>query len=165
LTQVEGHLGRLTSDAYLLDEHHAIASGGSSGRRGVYVYDWDGWASYFLGMARRLAYDRRHDPILAAAPGVESLIAADKPSHGSSAQGQTFSNPQVRIARIPITLPLPEVVAWKPARRAEVTACSQSVLPRPVPIASGSRNRSATLRFIRELTDSISAHRSIIACG
>jgi phenylacetate-CoA ligase len=111
LTLVEDHLGRLTSDAYLLDEHHAIASGGSSGRRGVYVYDWDGWASYFLSIARRHAYDRRHDPTLAAAPGVEGMIAADKPTHGSSAQGQTFSNPQVRIARIPITLPLPEVVA------------------------------------------------------
>jgi phenylacetate-CoA ligase len=91
LIRVEAHLARLTSDAYLLDEHHAIASGGSSGRRGVYVYDWEGSASYFLSIARRHAYDRRHDPVLAAAPAVEGMIAADKPTHGSSAQGQTFS--------------------------------------------------------------------------
>ena len=110
LSRVEAHLGRLTSDAYLLDEHHAIASGGSSGRRGVYIYDWDGWANYFLSIARRHAYDRLHDPVLAAAPAVEGMIAADKGTDGSSAQGQTFSNPDATIERIPITLPLAEVV-------------------------------------------------------
>ena len=83
LSRVEAHLGALTSDGYLLDEHHAIASGGSSGRRGVYVYDWEGWATYFLAGARRVAFDRLHDPVLAAAPPVEAMIAADKPTHAS----------------------------------------------------------------------------------
>jgi phenylacetate-CoA ligase len=111
LAAVEAHLERLTSDAYLRDEHHAIASGGSSGQRGVFVYDWAGWATYYLSIARWHAYDRQHDPALVAAPSVEAMIAADKPTHGSSAQGQTFSNPEVRMERIPITLPIDEVVA------------------------------------------------------
>jgi len=111
LRGVEAHLEALTADGYLLEEHHAIASGGSSGRRGVYVYDWQGWATYFLSIARRHAHDRREDPALAAAPAVEAIVAADKPTHGSSAQGRTFSNPQVRIERIPITLPIAQVVA------------------------------------------------------
>jgi len=111
LGAVEAHLERLSSDAYLHDEHHAIASGGSSGQRGVFVYDWAGWATYYLSIARWHAYDRKHDPALAAAPSVEGMVAADKPTHGSSAQGQTFSNPQVRMERIPITLPIDEVVA------------------------------------------------------
>jgi phenylacetate-CoA ligase len=111
LGAVEAHLERLSSDAYLHDEHHAIASGGSSGQRGVFVYDWAGWATYYLSIARWHAYDRQHDPALAAAPSVEGMVAADKPTHGSSAQGQTFSNPQVRMERIPITLPIDEVVA------------------------------------------------------
>src|SRR3712207_4878379 len=91
----EAHLERLTSDGYLLDEYHAIASGGSSGQRGVYVYDWAGWATYYLSAARHIASDRRHDPVLAAAPRVEAVIAADKPSHGSSALYQTFSTPAI----------------------------------------------------------------------
>ncbi len=38
------HVASLTRDAYLFDEYHAVGSGGSSGRRGVYVFDWDaGW--------------------------------------------------------------------------------------------------------------------------
>jgi hypothetical protein len=111
LRMVEDHLDHLTSDAYLLGEYHAIASGGSSGVRGVYVYDWAGWTTYFLSAARGQAHDRLHDPRLADAPPVEAIVAADKPSHGSSALSQTFSNPQVTIERVPITLPIDEVVA------------------------------------------------------
>lgn len=35
----ETHLAGLTTDAYLLDRYHVNSSGGSSGRRGVVVYD------------------------------------------------------------------------------------------------------------------------------
>jgi phenylacetate-CoA ligase len=108
---VEAHLERLESDGYLLDEYHAIASGGSSGQRGVYVYDWAGWATYYLSAARHIASDRMHDPVLAAAPRVEAVIAADKPTHGSSALYQTFSNPAFTSVRLPISLPMAEVVA------------------------------------------------------
>jgi len=40
LSRVEDHLSGLDADAYLFGSYHAVASGGSSGRRGVYVYDW-----------------------------------------------------------------------------------------------------------------------------
>jgi phenylacetate-CoA ligase len=44
LDVVEDHLERLTgADAYLFGRYHAGASSGSTGRRGVFVYDWDGW--------------------------------------------------------------------------------------------------------------------------
>jgi phenylacetate-CoA ligase len=111
LEVVEAHLERLESDAYLLDGYHAIASGGSSGQRGVYVYDWAGWATYYLSAARHIASDRLHDPVFAAAPRVEAVIAADKPTHGSSALYQTFSNPAFTSVRIPVSLPMGEVVA------------------------------------------------------
>jgi hypothetical protein len=108
---VEAHLERLRSDGYLLGEYHAIASGGSSGLRGVYLYDWAGWATYYLSAARHIASDRLHDPVPAAAPRVEAVIAADKPSHGSSALHQTFSNPAITSVRIPISSPMSEIVA------------------------------------------------------
>ena len=108
---VEAHLEQLRSDGYLLDEYHAIASGGSSGQRGVYVHDWAGWATYYLSTARHIASDRLHDAVLAAAPPVEAVIAADKPSHGSSALHQTFSDPAITSVRIPISSPMSEIVA------------------------------------------------------
>src|SRR5262245_24540093 len=58
LETVERHLATLTSDAYLSDEFHAIASGGSTGTRGVYVYGWESWAVAFAGFLRTMAWDR-----------------------------------------------------------------------------------------------------------
>ena len=50
---VNAHLAGLTSDAYFLDEFHALASGGSSGMRGVFVWGWDAWAVCWLMNLRR----------------------------------------------------------------------------------------------------------------
>ena len=77
----------------------------------MYVYDWAGWSSYFQSIARRGGYDRFHDPALTAAPAVEAIVAAEKPTHASAALGQTFSHPRATIARVPITLPIEQVVA------------------------------------------------------
>src|SRR5262249_19457270 len=49
---VEAHLNGLTRDAYLLDEYHVCASGGSSGRRGIFVYDLDAWVVTYLSYYR-----------------------------------------------------------------------------------------------------------------
>jgi len=49
---VEAHINHLEGDAYLLDEYHVVASGGSSGTRGVFVYDWDGWLKCALTMQK-----------------------------------------------------------------------------------------------------------------
>src|SRR5229473_2822972 len=55
LDVVEDHLEALTAaDAYLFGRYHAVASSGSSGRRGVFVYDWDGWITAYLGTVRHL---------------------------------------------------------------------------------------------------------------
>ena len=45
LDTAEAHLEGLETDAYLFDEFHVLASGGSSGRRGAFVYDWDATAT------------------------------------------------------------------------------------------------------------------------
>src|SRR5262247_1592207 len=49
-------------DAYLLDEFHALASGGSSGVRGVFVWGWDAWAVCWLMNLRSQVSDARSDP-------------------------------------------------------------------------------------------------------
>ena len=43
LDLVESHLGNLSGDGYLLDHYQAVASSGSSGRRGVFVFGWQAW--------------------------------------------------------------------------------------------------------------------------
>ena len=42
LAAADAHVAALTTDAYFLGDLHAVASGGSSGVRGVFVWGWDG---------------------------------------------------------------------------------------------------------------------------
>ena len=111
LDVVEAHLEALTTDAYLFDRYHACASGGSSGRRGVFVYDWDGWSTCYWGALRYEARARRLDPRLAAAPPRLALVAADTVTHISSSLAQTFWAPGAEWHRFPVTLPVEEIVA------------------------------------------------------
>ena len=48
----EAHLDGLTEDAYLAGRYHVVASGGSSGTRGVFVFDWEGWLECALTQQR-----------------------------------------------------------------------------------------------------------------
>ncbi|MGY1704190.1 phenylacetate--CoA ligase family protein [Geodermatophilus sp. SYSU D00697] len=111
LDVVEAHLDRLTSDAYLFDRYHACASGGSSGRRGVFVYDWVGWATVYWSLMRHPVRALRTDPAFAGIRPKLGMVAAAAPTHMTSAAPQTFSNPQMEIVRFPVTLPMAEIVA------------------------------------------------------
>jgi len=106
LDLVERHLAGLTSDAYLLDEFHPVASGGSTGRRGVFVYDRDAWATAYAGFVRPMFLERALVPGLSTAPNTLAMVAAENATHMTSAMGQTFSNPKLPTERFPVTMPL-----------------------------------------------------------
>jgi phenylacetate-coenzyme A ligase PaaK-like adenylate-forming protein len=105
---VEAHVDTLVDDAYLLDEFHVFISGGSSGRRGVFVYDWNGWMWFMLSITRFVTRERRADPALGPA-ATEAVVAAEKASHMTGAT--TFIPPDAPIHRFPSTLPLATIVA------------------------------------------------------
>ena len=109
---VEAHLDNPSANTYLLDTYHVIASGGSSGRRGLFVYDWHGWADFFLGISRNNVADRRADPALSAAPNLVALVAAGTGAHATSLIPRTFSSEKgdVTFERVPLTLPIAEIV-------------------------------------------------------
>src|SRR6516164_6712894 len=87
---VEVHVDTLVDDAYLLDEFHVFTSGGSSGRRGVFVYDWNGWMWFTLSLTRFVMRARLADPELGP-KAVEAVVAAEKASHMTGAM--TFVPP------------------------------------------------------------------------
>ena len=107
LERVEEHLSGLDSDpAYLLDRYNAIASGGSTGRRGVFVYSWDAWTVNYVGWFRYLLRSFEGDPFTMA------LVASGTATHVSSALLRTFADPQViATSRVPVTLPLDTICA------------------------------------------------------
>lgn len=111
----EQHLESLSRDRYLLEEFHVVASGGSSGQRGVYVYDWDGWATCYSSIVRFSGRERAANPRLDGIKPVMAMVAAAKATHISSAINQTFSNPDLQRRMFPVTLPLEDIVAGTPA--------------------------------------------------
>ncbi len=111
LARCEDHLDRMREPAYLDNEFHVIASGGSSGRRGVFAYGWDEWAVFYFANARWL-------PRAMALRGIEmnadtgvAVVAAASPTHATSILTQTFAQSRMRAARFPVGQPLAEMVA------------------------------------------------------
>jgi phenylacetate-coenzyme A ligase PaaK-like adenylate-forming protein len=110
LAAANEHIAGLHDDAYFLGDLHAVASGGSSGLRGVFVWDWDGWAAVRLVALRQQVADRLADPELATTPPVIMVVAANHAAHFTTASAETFASDAVPVHRIPIGLPLPAIV-------------------------------------------------------
>lgn len=109
---VETHLAGLTTDAYLLDDHHVCASGGSSGRRGAFVFDFEGWIVPFTSYLRfNLRLRQQVFGPETGPPARTVMVAADKASHMTSALSQTFAPPGGTVHRVPATWPMPRIVA------------------------------------------------------
>lgn len=110
LATVEDHLERLRDgDAYLLDRYHAVASGGSSGRRGVFVYGWDGWIAVYLGVLRQMM--REVATWSQPAPPSLALVAAGNATHITAASTLTFSTPRLTTRQFPVAWPVEQIVA------------------------------------------------------
>jgi len=111
LDVVEDHLEALTAaDAYLFGRYHAVASSGSSGRRGVFVYDWDGWITAYLGTVRHLLRELAAWPE-AAHPPLAAMIGSGTATHMMYAAGRTFSTPQLATRAFAVAQPVQELVA------------------------------------------------------
>src|SRR5262249_33686273 len=94
-----------------LDEYHVVASGGSSGHRGVFVYGWDAWAICWASMVRFPQRDWATDPTLKDVPRVAAVVAASKATHVSAAFRQTFSTGHIAEHLVPVGQPLERIAA------------------------------------------------------
>ena len=113
LELAEAHLERVASEgpAYLLGEYQVVTTGGSSGRRGVFAWDFEGWLGFGLARERPTFWLRR------VAGGDREVrrafVAAAHSTHPTAILPRTFAgSPQLGVGRsFPATLPLAEIVA------------------------------------------------------
>src|SRR5690348_4773709 len=111
LELVNSHLETVTTGSYLLDDYTAVTSGGSTGERGVFVYDWDGWVAFWLSAFRYQLLAKSADPELAARPVVMAWVAAAHFTHVTAALSRTFASPEFISVRFPVTLATENMVA------------------------------------------------------
>ena len=131
LEMVNAYVSNLREDSYLLDEYHVIASGGTSGFRGVFVYDWDGWTSSVLSIRNaflpvnpllwrllsfrpigRIFVNSRMKKKQSGNPPSKAdsvAVFADIASHMSHAIANSLAYPFID-QEYPATLPIPEIV-------------------------------------------------------
>lgn len=147
LDDVENHLDHLAADAYLLDRYHAVSTGGSTGQRGVFVYDWDGWTTAWWSVVRFEVRARQRDRDLAAAPAVGATILSQSARHIGSSLFQTFSGSDVVWHRFPVTQPMAEIVAGLNAVQPALIIGYASSLYPLVHEAEAGRLRIAPRRF------------------
>jgi phenylacetate-coenzyme A ligase PaaK-like adenylate-forming protein len=94
----------------LFEAYFCLSSGGSSGRRGVFVKDLEAWTEFSLAlnrsaMKRALAADGPP-----AGEGEIAMIAAGSAIHCTGVARAWTAGGPVRFCRIPVTLALPEIV-------------------------------------------------------
>ena len=109
---VDAHLAASVSEPSLLfGEYVCLASGGSSGVRGVFVQTLSEYAEFIMSIARR--------PMAAAIaaggppPGGlrVGIVGAASPVHSSGFAAALAGGPPVELIPAPVTLPLAEIVA------------------------------------------------------
>jgi phenylacetate-CoA ligase len=148
LACVEDYLGRVLDEPYLLDRYTAIASGGSSGTRGVFVYDWLGWSTFWAGLFRYLLRAADTDPAYARRPMRMAMVAAAHFTHASAALARSFTSDRIAMKSVPVTLPLEQIVADLNQLRPDVLFAYPSVLPSLVREAGAGRLQITPRRII-----------------
>jgi phenylacetate-coenzyme A ligase PaaK-like adenylate-forming protein len=109
--RVDDHLGSLGMEPRLLDDQYVcLASGGSSGLRGVFVQTIGEFVEFVASVVRR----PMARAIRAGGPPPDGLalgiIAAAAPVHSSGFGAAVATGPPVRLIPAPATLPVDEVV-------------------------------------------------------
>ena len=112
LETAEAHLERVASDgpSYLFGEYQVVTSGGSTGRRGVFVWDFEGWLSFGLARERPSFWLHQRS---SAGEHRRAFVAASHATHPTSILPRTFAgSAQLGVSRsFPVTLPIAEIVA------------------------------------------------------
>ena len=143
----EEHLLQRAGD-HLLGEFQIVASGGSSGRRGIFVYGWEAWAICYSSNVRFQVRDWQHDPTLAGVPRVIAVVAASSPTHISAALSKTFASGDNARHLFPVSLPLEQIVAGLNGLQPTVLMGYSSFLPRLALEAQSGRLQISPRRVI-----------------
>jgi phenylacetate-coenzyme A ligase PaaK-like adenylate-forming protein len=130
---VDDHVGTAPQGlTYLLDRYLVLASGGSSGTRGVFVYSAPAFTEFALSLLRGTLATLASFGVTPDEPIPGALLAAGATVHGTGAVGVLVGSAGAPVAmhRIPATTPFPVILDQLRAVRPLVLAGYPSVLRR-----------------------------------
>lgn len=133
---------------YLLGEYRVVASGGSSGRRGLFVYGWDAWAMCYASIVRFQQRDWNSDPTLADVARVTAVLGAAGGAHMSAALGRTFTSDDNPRHAVPVDQPIEAIVARLNELNPTILMGYSSFLPTVAREADAGRLRISPRRVV-----------------
>jgi phenylacetate-CoA ligase len=108
---VERHLaGSVAEPSLLFGDYVCLVSGGSSGRRGLFVQTVSGYADFVCSVMRRAMAAAMTPAGLPPGGLVIGIVGADSPVHASGLSAATATAPPVRMIPAPASLPVAEIV-------------------------------------------------------
>jgi phenylacetate-coenzyme A ligase PaaK-like adenylate-forming protein len=112
LAAAERAIGATTSIPRLIaGELLVLASGGSSGRRGLFVFDADGFAEFAATLLRPMVA-RLRDAGGPPPDGVRgAIVAADSTIHATGVAPALLAGSPITLVPVPVTLPVDAIVA------------------------------------------------------
>ncbi len=116
LADVENFLRSDESDGLYLDQYVVLATSGSTGRRGVFVFDQQEWIRAVAAITRPIAWAQ--SPGASRKPPRAALIASASRWHYSARVGRALASRLAPALRLDAAAPVEELVAqlnaWQP---------------------------------------------------
>jgi putative adenylate-forming enzyme len=120
LADVERYLAAPPSSRLYLDRYTALSTSGTTGRRGVFLFDPDEWIQAIAAITRPIAWSGAAQSL--RNPPRSALIASATPWHYSARIGKALSTRLLPTLRLDAATPLPVLVeqlnAWQPTAMA-----------------------------------------------
>jgi phenylacetate-CoA ligase len=126
LRGLEEHLDGLERDELYLDEYRVLATGGTTGRKGVFVYDRAEWRELVAGFYRMSDYVGLRPRLPRRIP--IAAVGASRPAHSTYRLSASADTGLFKILRLSATSPLRDVVTALNAHRPEFLYAYSSVV-------------------------------------
>jgi phenylacetate-coenzyme A ligase PaaK-like adenylate-forming protein len=101
------HLERIDGDELLLGRYRAMATSGSSGRKGLYIYDRPGWVAIGASIMRFSAWAGTRPKLPRRRM---AIVAGGSPTHMSRRGSAMLSVGLHRMLALPVTTPVPRMI-------------------------------------------------------
>lgn len=125
LADLEAHLRQMGEDAYYLDQYRVLATAGTSGLRGVFVFSRREWR---VELANALRWHR----FMGVGPRLFgririSALGADRPIHVSARLTESGDIGAFNFQRLPVTMPIDDLVGALDAFQPQVLLAYPSI--------------------------------------
>jgi phenylacetate-CoA ligase len=133
LALVEKHIENMEHSnqfIYLLDRYRLLVTSGSSGFRGVFIYDWDEWTTYYLMFKRYRFYNHNRTGTLLNPLKiiVIAAVVGTNPIHSIYSLEKSYKTRNATTIHIPLTDPMTKIIAKLNETQPDVLLGSSSTI-------------------------------------